>query len=74
MISGSILAIGIVFFIGWEEKITSKFIGTGNETDVESIKGDGFNESMLKNISILLSFIAVYVIIIATVFANAGVW
>ena len=73
MISGSILAIGVVFFIGWEEKITSKFIGTGNETDVESIKGDGFNESMLKNISILLSFIAVYVIIIATVFANAGV-
>ena len=37
MISGSILAIGVIFFIGWEEKITGKFLGGANQLDVEAI-------------------------------------
>ena len=73
MISGSILAIGVVFFIGWEEKITSKFMGGSNQLDIESIQGDGFNETMLKNMSLLMSLVVIYIIIIGVVFANAGV-
>jgi len=73
MVSGTILAIGVVFFIGWEEKITSKFLGGANEDDIQSITGDGFEDSMLKNTSMLLSFVVIYVIVIAIIFANAGV-
>ena len=73
MLSGSILAIGIVFFIGWEEKITSKFLSGGSEDDIESITGDGFEDSMLKNTSLVFSFVVFYIIIMAVIFANAGV-
>ncbi len=72
MISGTILAIGVIFFIGWEEKITTKFMGN-NELDIESIRGDGFSENVFKNISIMMSLVVVYIIVIAVVFANAGV-
>ena len=73
MISGSILAIGIVFFIGWEEKITESFIGNANIADIDSIQGDGFNDQMLRNTSILMSFIILYIVVLAVIFANAGV-
>ena len=73
MVSGTLLAIGVVFFIGWEEKITSSFLGGGNEDDIQSITGDGFANSMLRNTSVLFSFIAVYIFVIAVIFANAGV-
>ena len=74
MISGTILAIGVVFFIGWEEKITSSFLSGGNEDDIQSITGDGFTDSMLRNTSVVFSFIAVYIVVVAVIFANAGVW
>ena len=74
MISGTILAIGVVFFIGWEEKITSSFLSGGNEDDIQSITGDGFTDSMLRNTSVVFSFIAVYIFVVAVIFANAGVW
>lgn len=73
MISGSILAIGIVFFIGWEEKITESFIGNANIADIDSIQGDGFNDKMLRNTSLLMSFIILYIGALAVIFANAGV-
>ena len=73
MISGTILAIGVVFFIGWEEKITSSFLSGGNEDDIQSITGDGFTDSMLRNTSVLFTFIAVYIFVVAVIFANAGV-
>jgi len=73
MLSGSILAIGIVFFIGWEEKITSRFLSGGSDDDIDSITGDGFEDSMLKNTSLLFSFVVFYIVIMATIFANAGV-
>ena len=73
MISGSILAIGIVFFIGWEEKITEGFIGNANIADIDSIQGDGFNDQMLRNTSLLMSFIILYIVALAVIFANAGV-
>ncbi len=73
MISGSILAIGVVFFIGWEEKITESFIGNANIADIDSIQGDGFNDQMLRNTSILMSFIILYIVVLAVIFANAGV-
>ena len=73
MISGSILAIGIVFFIGWEEKITESFIGNANIVDIDSIQGDGFNDQMLRNTSILMGFIILYIVVLAVIFANAGV-
>ena len=73
MISGTLLAIGIVFFIGWEEKITENFIGTANSSDIESIRGDGFNDQMLKNTSLLMSLLVVYIIVLAVIFANTGV-
>ena len=73
MISGSILAIGIVFFIGWEEKITESFIGNANIADIDSIQGDGFNDQMLRNTSLLMSFIILYIVALAVIFANAGV-
>ena len=73
MISGSILAIGIVFFIGWEEKITESFIGNANIADIDSIQGDGFNDQMLRNTSILMSLIILYIVVLAVIFANAGV-
>ena len=74
MISGTILAIGVVFFIGWEEKITSSFLSGGNEDDIQSITGDGFTDSMLRNTSVVFTFIAVYIFVVAVIFANAGVW
>ena len=74
MISGTILAIGVVFFIGWEEKITSSFLSGGNEDDGQSITGDGFTDSMLRNTSVVFTFIAVYIFVVAVIFANAGVW
>ena len=73
MISGTILAIGVVFFIGWEEKITSSFLSGGNEDDIQSITGDGFTDSMLRNTSVLFTFIAVYIFVVAVIFANPGV-
>ncbi len=73
MISGSILAIGVVFFIGWEEKITESFIGTTDNPDVDSIRGDGFNDQMLRNTSLLMSLIVLYIVVLAVIFANAGV-
>ena len=73
MISGTLLAIGIVFFIGWEEKITENFIGTANSSDIDSIQGDGFNDQMLKNTSLLMSLLVVYIIVLAVIFANTGV-
>ena len=73
MVSGTILAIGVVFFIGWEEKITSSFLSGGNKDDVKAITGDGFADSMLRNTSVLFTFIAVYIFVIAVIFANAGV-
>ncbi len=73
MISGSILAIGVVFFIGWEEKITESFIGNANIADIDSIQGDGFNDQMSRNTSILMSFIILYIVVLAVIFANAGV-
>ncbi|MDP6199627.1 MAG: hypothetical protein QF531_02550 [Candidatus Poseidonia sp.] len=73
MVSGTILAIGVVFFIGWEEKITSSFLSGGNEDDIQAITGDGFTDSMLRNTSVLFTFIAVYIFVVAVIFANAGV-
>ena len=73
MISGSLLAIGVVFFIGWEEKITESFIGTANNSDLDTIRGDGFNDQMLRNTSLLMSLIVVYIVVLGIIFANAGV-
>ena len=72
MISGSLLAIGVVFFIGWEEKITESFIGKSKKSDVDSIAGDDFRPNLLRNTSIFMSLIAVYLVVIALIFANAG--
>ena len=43
------------------------------EDDIQSITGDGFANSMLRNTSVLFSFVAVYIFVIAVIFANAGV-
>ncbi|HJM55472.1 MAG TPA: hypothetical protein QGI72_04420 [Poseidonia sp.] len=73
MISGSLLAIGVIFFIGWEEKITESFIGSANSSDIDSIQGDGFNDQMLRNTSLLMSLLVTYIIVLAVIFANTGV-
>jgi len=72
MVTGTILAIAVVFFVGWEEKITSKFITQGNTDDYLSIQGDGFNESMLKNTSFLMLFIIFYIAVVSMILAAAG--
>ena len=72
MVTGTLLAIGVVFFVGWEEKITSKFVNQGNLDDLESIKGGGFNESMLRNTSFLMMFLIFYIVVVSMILAATG--
>ncbi|MGB0378402.1 MAG: hypothetical protein ACPGGE_06220, partial [Poseidonia sp.] len=73
MVTGSLLAIGVVFFIGWEEKITAVFLGMGTQEDGLSVAGDGFEESQLRNISFVMMFLLGYAAVVSIALAASGV-
>ena len=73
MVTGSLLAIGVVFLIGWEEKITAVFLGMGTKEVGLSVAGDGFDESQLRNISFVMIFLLGYAAVVSIALAASGV-
>ena len=77
MISGSLLAIGVVFFIGWEEKIVSSLIeGSASiqETVPDFIEIDleekDFN---FKAFNLTFGFLTAFIFIVSILFTGLGV-
>ena len=71
MVTASLLAIAVAFFIGWEERITGWFVD--ESTDGETVVGDTILAQSFSKFSIMMSVVLVYIITISWLFAAMGV-
>ena len=71
MVTASLLAIAVAFFIGWEEKITGWFVQ--ESVDGETVTGDTLLPQSLSKFTVLMSVLLVYIISVSWLFANMGV-
>ena len=71
MVTASLLAIAVAFFIGWEERITGWFVD--ESTDGETVVGDNILAQSFSKFSVMMSVVLVYIITISWLFAAMGV-
>lgn len=71
MVTASLLAICVAFFIGWEEKITGWFVQ--ESADAESVTGDDILAQSFGKVTMLMSVVLLYIITISWLFATMGV-
>ncbi len=71
MVTASLLAIAVAFFIGWEERITGWFVD--ESTDGETVVGDTILAESFSKFSVMMSVVLVYIITISWLFAAMGV-
>ena len=68
MVTASLLAAVVAFFVGWEEKITSWFV---NENEVQmEISGDEISNESIRRLTIMLSSWLVFTLIVSWLFAS----
>ncbi len=71
MVTASLLAAVVAFFVGWEEKITSWFV---NEYEVRmEISGDEISNESIRRLTIMLSSWLVFTLIVSWLFASMEV-
>ena len=71
MVTASLLAAVVAFFVGWEEKITSWFV---NENEVQmEVSGDEISNESIRRITIMLSSWLVFTLIVSWLFASMEV-
>ena len=71
MVTASLLAAVVAFFVGWEEKITSWFV---NENEVQmEISGDEISNESIRRLTIMLSSWLVFTLIVSWLFASMEV-
>ena len=71
MVTASLLAAVVAFFVGWEEKITSWFV---NENEVQmEISGDEISNESIRRLTIMLSSWLVFSLIVSWMFASMEV-
>ena len=71
MVTASLLAAVVAFFVGWEEKITSWFVNE-NEMQME-ISGDEISNESIRRLTIMLSSWLVFTLIVSWLFASMEV-
>ena len=71
MVTASLLAIAVAFFIGWEERITGWFVD--ESADGETVSGDLILAQSFSKFTVLMSVVLVYIISISWLFAAMGV-
>ena len=71
MVTASLLAAVVAFFVGWEEKITSWFVNE-NEMQME-ILGDEISNESIRRLTIMLSSWLVFTLIVSWLFASMEV-
>ena len=71
MVTASLLAEVVAFFVGWEEKITSWFVNE-NEMQME-ISGDEISNESIRRLTIMLSSWLVFTLIVSWLFASMEV-
>ncbi len=71
MVTASLLAAVVAFFVGWEEKITSWFVNE-NEMQIE-ISGDEISNESIRRLTIMLSSWLVFTLIVSWLFASMEV-
>ena len=71
MVTASLLAAVVAFFVGWEEKITSWFVNE-NEVQIE-ISGDEISNESIRRLTIMLSSWLVFTLIVSWLFASMEV-
>ena len=71
MVTASLLAAVVAFFVGWEEKITSWFVNE-NEMQME-ISGDDISNESIRRLTIMLSSWLVFTLIVSWLFASMEV-
>ena len=71
MVTASLLAIAVAFFIGWEERITGWFVD--ESADGETVSGDHILAQSFSKFTVLMSVVLVYIISISWLFAAMGV-
>ena len=71
MVTASLLAIAVAFFIGWEERITGWFVE--ESADGETVFGDNILAQSFSKFTVLMSVVLVYIITISWLFASMGV-
>ena len=67
MVTASLLAIIVAFFIGWEEKITSWFVNEKESTN--EIMGDEIPDTSIRRLTILMSSWLVFSLVVSWLFA-----
>ena len=71
MVTASLLAAVVAFFVGWEEKITSWFV---NENEVQmEISGDEISNESIRRLTIMLCSWLVFTLIVSWLFASMEV-
>ena len=71
MLTASLLAAVVAFFVGWEEKITSWFVN-GNEEQTE-ISGDEISDESIRRLTIVLSSWLIFSLVVSWLFASMEV-
>ena len=71
MVTASLLAAVVAFFVGWEEKITSWFVN-GNEEQTE-ISGDEISDESIRRLTIVLSSWLIFSLVVSWLFASMEV-
>ena len=71
MVTASLLAAVVAFFVGWEEKIPSWFVNE-NEMQME-ISGDEISNESIRRLTIMLSSWLVFTLIVSWLFASMEV-
>jgi O-antigen ligase len=73
MLTAAFLAIGVAFFIGWEEKITAWFVTTDSDGDSSSIIGDESISTLFGKFTMMMSITLIYIIVFCCLFTSMGV-
>lgn len=71
MVTASLLAIAVAFFIGWEERITGWFVE--ESADGETVSGDIILAQSFSKFTVLMSVVLIYILTISWLFAAMGV-
>ena len=71
MVTASLLAIAVAFFIGWEERITGWFVE--ESSDGKTVTGDAILDQSFNRFTVLMSVVLTYIIAMSWLFAAMGV-
>ena len=71
MVTASLLAIAVAFFIGWEERITGWFVE--ESADANTVTGDKILVQSFSKLTVLMSVVLAYIIAMSWLFAAMGV-